>query len=417
MRALRTSIMLCAVLAGSASVQAEWDTTQGDAAHTGYVPMTVTSTPPAPLWSAPGMLVQSRLAVGGGAVFFVTHIPGTGWADSLYALNENGGAVLWKMSPASTTGDPAYSNGALYLQTVGSQSLVRGWNVQTQAQVFSSSFSNQGNTYLAPVISNGALYSGGGYYGGQVYSYNTANSAVNWATTVSYSGSYSGWTPAVNAKYVYAMGGGGSDLLIFDRTTGALLSESGPHAESLSGSLILTGNGGLFYIQNGTGYYVDVTNPASPHVIWSMPGLYEWDLPAYANGRIYVSANLNTSPVLYALDAATGYQEWSLAGARGANNMVVTNDVLFAAEGNSTVAIDLATHNVRWSLPQVGTLAVSDNTLFIGSDSSSGVTAYSIAAPEPSSLLLLASGVAGLLARGRHRRGALDRARPAAFTS
>ena len=43
MRTFHAYIMLCFVLAGGSPVLAEWGTTQGDAAHDGYIPMTVSA--------------------------------------------------------------------------------------------------------------------------------------------------------------------------------------------------------------------------------------------------------------------------------------------------------------------------------------------------------------------------------------
>lgn len=394
------SITACILLAISSSALAEWGTTQGDASHSGFVPLNVSTTAPKLLWSTPGLLVHSQLAVGGSNVYLCTHSNGTNWVDGLYALNEQTGSINWKMTPGQSTGDPAYANGTVYLQNVlGNPSLVQGWNTQTQAQVFSAPYANQFTTYLAPVVNNGSLYAGGGYYGG-VYSYNTATSATNWSNTAANYASYGGWTPAVDASHVYAIGGGGSDLMIYDKSSGALLSETGPHAEELSGSPVLTGNNGLFYITNGSGEFFDISNPASPQLKWSFPNLYEWDYPAYANGTLFVSANLNTSPILYALDAATGQTKWSLTGLRGFTNLVATNNILFAEDGSNTLAIDINTHQVDWSVPQIGNLTLSDNTLFIGSDNGNGfVTAYAL--PEPSSLLLLAAGALPLFYRKR----------------
>jgi outer membrane protein assembly factor BamB len=394
-------MMLYCILAGGSSALAEWGTTQGDAAHDGYVPMTVTSAAPKLLWSTPGMLVQSNLAVGGGDVFFETKQPDKNMADSLYALNEQTGAVVWKKSPALYTGDPAYSNGTVYLQ-LSDQNAIVGWNVQTQAQVFSASYPSQDDATLAPVVVNNTLYSGGGD-AGEAYAYNTATSASLWATTVPHSGSYGGESPAVDANYVYFIGGLGSDLIIANKATGALVSETGPHAESFAGSPLLTGKGGLFYVQNGTGEYLDITNPASPKVIWTMDNLSSGDAPAYANGILYVSSGWpDLTDTLYAIDPLTGQVKWSLAGATGFDNMIVTDNVLFTVEGSNTVAISLATHQVLWSVPITGTMAVSDNELFIGS--AGVVSAYLIAVPEPSSLLLLATSAAALLFPNRRKR-------------
>jgi outer membrane protein assembly factor BamB len=400
MRGFQAAIMLCVILVGS-PVRAEWGTTQGDAAHSGYVPMTVSAAPPTLLWSTPGTLIHSSLAVGGGNLYFVTHTAGTGWADNLYAVDEHSGVVNLhvKMDSNTRTGDPAYANGVVYLQSVNTQSLVTGWNVQTQAQVFSAPYANQGNIYRAPVISNGSLYAGGGYYGGQVYSYNTADSSVNWVSSVPYGGSYSDWTPAVDANQVYAATRGGSDLVILDRTTGAFLSETGPQQETGSSSPMLTGNGGLFYVENGIGHYIDVTDPTSQHEIWSRTGLNAQIDPAYANGTIYIASS---PTALYALDAATGLEKWSLTGVGAGQNLIVTDNVLFATQLNKTVAISLETHQALWSVPIGGVLAVSDNELFIGNDGN--VAAYRIAVPEPSSVLLLSIGAAGLLVHRRPRR-------------
>jgi hypothetical protein len=397
MRAFRVVSICWILLAGGQAARAEWGTTQGDAGHTGYIPVTVSTALPNLLWSRPQTLVQSSLAVGGGDVFFVTHLAGTGWADRFYVVNERSGVVNWttQMGPNTKTGDPAYANDVVYLQSA-KPSVLRGWNVQTQAQVFSTSFVDQGSTYRAPVISNSSLYIGGGYYGGEASSFNTTTASLYWNTNVADAGSYGEATVAVDASNVYLTAG--SDLVIVDRNSGALVSKTGTHQETPSGTPMLVGNGGIFYPVDQTGYYLDGSDPASPKQLWSLSGITNGFDSAYANGTIYTEANGS----ICALNPINGQLEWSLPGGNQPGNLIVTDNVLLAGLGDNTVAISLATHQVLWSVPVVGRMALSDDELFIGSSNS--VVAYAVAAvPEPASVLPM-SVVAAYLLACRQRR-------------
>ena len=87
-----------------------------------------------------------------------------------------------------------------------------------------------------------------------------------------------------------------------------------------------------------------------------------------ANGVIY--AGRNNPKSLDALDEHTGQVLWSWPGtatdAEFHRNVVVTNNLVFVSTDQAVHAVDLVTHQLVWSYPVPGMLALSaSGTLYI----------------------------------------------------
>ena len=76
--------------------------------------------------------------------------------------------------------------------------------------------------------------------------------------------------------------------------------------------------------------------------------------------------------------------------------MIATDNALLASTSTATYAIDLATHNVLWSYPVGGQLALSDQTLYIAAGDDS---VYALSVPEPTEIGLIGLACFGLCRR------------------
>jgi hypothetical protein len=131
------------------------------------------------------------------------------------AVDEQSGSILWSNSytfggfagQVLSTSGPAYANGVVYYQTqnAGDVNLLRGVNAVTGAKVFATPYDAQFDTYLNPTPYAGAVYAGGGTFGG-IYSYNGTTGSQNW---FGYDAQFDEWTPAVDGKYAYTFTGDG----------------------------------------------------------------------------------------------------------------------------------------------------------------------------------------------------------------
>ncbi|UQV46371.1 PQQ-binding-like beta-propeller repeat protein [Janthinobacterium lividum] len=209
----------------------DWETFQGNAQHTAYVPVTLTPSAFNARWKWFAPAVEGRqsqpstLVTGGGMIFLSTGkwYSSTG-ASFVTAYSEKDGSKVWSHSfndlnfPMAQP--PAFSNGNVYVSAGGQESTAMfGFDATTGRQLFKSKMSAQWPTYLAPTIFNGSIYTNGGSYGG-LYSFSPVMGALNFFTQLE---QYDGWTPALDAKNLYAYMNG--SLKLIDPATGVLRGE------------------------------------------------------------------------------------------------------------------------------------------------------------------------------------------------
>jgi hypothetical protein len=347
-----------------------WATYQGNASHTGFVPVTLDKNQFGVrwFWDAPqgGQPLSTMTAAAGRLYLNVGH--------TLYALSEFDSSTLWthdfsSIQPypqiISALNPPATSDGNVYITTSAqTATYMFGLAAKDGSQLFQSQFSAQWENYLAPTIFGSAAYTDGGTYGGML-SFDTTSGAQNFFAFLP---QYDQWTPAVDASYAYAYTGG--SLIWVDRLTGTQIGTiTDPTwswaGYSMRGAPVLGSAGSVLAINVGNSYANSLLDfsVGTSAVNWSVAGPYGAN-PAYANGVVYA---LNKSPMrLEARTEMSGALVWSWSPPTASETSyvgdpVVTNNIAFLSTNTTVYAIDLATHLAVWSLPTAARLALSEN--------------------------------------------------------
>ena len=365
----------------------DWETHQREAAHSGYVPITLNPSrfsvawewakdpDPEPIGGINAVVTANGMVYVSTDVYFGQGI--------LYALSESAGTENWRtslgMMPAMNP--PATSNGVVYVATTGhADTFLWALDAQTGDLIFKAPFEAQWPHELAPTVYGNQVYTGGGYYGGVTYSFSTTDGARTWEHLASGADMY---TPAVDDAYVYNHTG--SALYLIDKTTGAtsfsIFDPFGSSDYSYHGSPILGGRDNVVAYASGafSGRASSNVEQYDQRVLSSFnidTALYEWSTsftylttPAIGNGVIFAARNDPMS--LDAIDEATGTILWSWApnGTEDTSfhrNLIVTNNLLFVSTDRAVYALDLETRDVEWSYPQAGMMAISEGrTLYI----------------------------------------------------
>lgn len=365
----------------------DWQTHQGTASHTGYVPLTLNPSRFAYAWewrrSTSGVLGAINPVVTSGGRVFVTDDEYFGSLTSLYALNESDGSQAWRQDfinfPALNP--PAVANGIVYAATTGHENtFLWAFRASDGSPVFKSAFAGQWPHVLAPTVRDGRVFTNGGYYGGGVYGYDASSGASLWSR---FAGDDDMSTPAVDGNYVYHYSG--ASLEVYSAATGVPVASITDPQVSASGysyhgapmlgapDHITTFSGGAWSgrASSSIEQYESrlLTNFSLINRAMRWRSNYPYlTAPAVANGVIY--AGRNNPKSLDALDEHTGQMLWSWPGtatdAGFHRNVVVTNNLVFVSTDKAVHAVDLVTHQSVWSYPVPGMLAMSaTGTLYI----------------------------------------------------
>jgi len=353
----------------------DWETFQRNAAHTGFVPVTLD---PALfttrwLWTAPDKQVST-----------VTTAAGRLYVNSgyvTYALNEFDSSIAWQhdfnvdlagINFTTTLNPPAVSGGKTFLTTSPQQATwMYGFDARNGAPIFKTAFDSQAERYLAPTVDNGVVFEDGGYFGG-MYAFDANAGTQTFFTMLQ---QYDEWTPAVDANYAYAYAGGpgGSPggLSMVDRHTGTLVASIiDPsfhwHGDSMFSAPVLGQTGSVFAVNvgnPGANSLLDFDTTAQS-VRWQVAGGYTGN-PAYGASVLYA---VNSLPYrLEARSEADGTLLWSWAPqplssqTRFVGDVLATNNLVFVSTNTATYAISQSTHQPVWSIPIPGRLALSAN--------------------------------------------------------
>ncbi len=356
----------------------EWAQHQANAAHAGYLPMTLDASKFNRRWrwsvpgATPGGGQLQPVVTSDGTVYAVT----TGYfqAASIHALAEHDSSTRWSrdFGVIFAANPPSTDAGMLYLATSGhSDTFMWGFDGSTGALNFRTAFSSQWEHYMAPAIANGAVYTNGGSYGG-LLSFKVSDGSQNWFANLS---QIDQWTPAVDSSYAYTFMPSG--LNVIDAATGAaafVIADPNNTAQgySVAGVPMIIGSNNVVVI-NGQGYAGSVNRLVSFDIAarsakWSVPGSFT-QAPAFAKGVIYTVNGAQ----LEARSAVDGSRLWSwfpdeastdpFGGAYGqaSGNIIVTDNLLFVSTSTRVYALDLATHKTVWVFQQPGRLALSPN--------------------------------------------------------
>lgn len=351
----------------------DWSMFQGNAAHTGFVPVSLDANRFSTRWQQAatsvlgpyGSLVAST-ANSGGQLF-------VSGSKHLYALREHDGSAAWIYDFSNlqfpSVNPPAIANGVVYV-AAGQQSstYLFALNTATGALVFKSQMSSQWENYLAPTIGPEGIYTNAGTYGG-LYGFDTTGSLLFFAQEAQ----TSLWTPAVDASGIYSYTG---SLRVGDPVTGAVLHQIADptftnYTYIISGSPVIGSPGSIFaanYVNsllNGGGIGNTLLNfrVATGSIAWKIPGDYP-TTPAYTGGLLYA---VNNNPVRLEIRAESdGSLRWSWVPPQAGDvtfmsEVLLTKTLVFLSTNLATYAIDRSTHQTVWSVPLVGKLSLSKN--------------------------------------------------------
>ena len=346
----------------------DWAMFQGNAAHTGYVPVVVDPNKFSTRWEMPAVIgtqtyykLPATLTTYGGK-FFVA-----GDNNLLYARKEYDGSLVWQYDfsglPNPSTNPPAVVDNVVYIAAGRSWStFLFAFNAADGSLIFKAPMSSQGEQYLAPTIGTQGIYTNAGYTGG-LYAFDRFGHQLFFANM----GQTSLWTPAVDTMGVYTYPGGA--LLVVDpKSSSVLYSIKDPKYENYTGAICgspVLGAPGSIFVAN---YVNDVNtlinfNLNDNAIAWQIPGAYT-STPAYADSILYA---VNENPLrLEAHAEADGTMLWSwqpqLAGDTDfISEVLLTKNLVFVSTNQATYGIDITTHRAVWSYPLSGRLALSQN--------------------------------------------------------
>jgi len=271
------------------------------------------------------------------------------------AISEDTGAEVWHIAlgKLSQVNAPAASNGKVYVTSTGhGDSYLWIFDQRDGKLLAKQAMSSQWESYLAPTIYGGSVYSDYGYYGGMA-KYDGVSAAAQWEVGLP---QFDGWTPAVDSQFAYTYVNG--TFYALNAATGATAynvvdPRYSWHGWSADGSVVL-GNGMLFAVDGGR---LSAMNLDTRAISWYLQGNGVAGQPALGAKALYLLHANGT--VLEARDPAAGTQQWvaSLNGTYA--NLVVTGNLAFISNDTTTQAIDLATQKTVWTYPLGGTLAIS----------------------------------------------------------
>ena len=359
---------------------AEWRMFQRNAAHDGYVPITLNPAKFRQIWTWSREIDDpiggiNPVVTSGGKVFVSKDV--YFGPAALYALDEATGAEAWKVSlgvrPALNP--PAVAGGKVFVATTGHEDTIMWtFDAATGALVGKGTFEGQWPHVLAPTFYGGEVFTNGGYYGGQLYAFASSDGRRLWNSVATSAVDMA--TPAVDRRHVYFHSG--QRLWIWDRITRAeVASIEDPFGDasgySYHGAPVIGSRNNVVAFA-GTAFSgrassnveqfalrpLSSFNIATKSFEWATANAY-MTAPAIANGVIYAAGS---SPLaLDAIDEATGQVLWSWTGTAGDSsfhrNIVVTRNLLFVSTDRAVHAIDLATRQSVWSHPEPGMLAIS----------------------------------------------------------
>jgi outer membrane protein assembly factor BamB len=358
-----------------------WTAHQGNATHTGYVPVWIDTQNIQMSWEWAADTVDGS----DGAINMPVANNGLIYTSSdvyhsdayLYAVNSQEGTEQWRFAfgERPALNPPAVDNDNVYLSTSGHEdTFVWAISANEGNYVWSSAFSSQWANYLAPVVIDGEVYQTGGYYGGYTYKYSAADGQPLWSI-----GGTSSWghdSASVMGDQVLAYKS--NSLALINRDTGALVKTItdplGNTDYDYHGAPVIASHDQVVLFSGGafSGRASSNTEHYDNRVISSfdvISGEYEWSSDftykthfAVADGVLYAGRADNA--VLDAIDLNTGEILWSWTAPSGNasfhRNIVVTDNLVFASTDTSVYGINLQTQQMEWSYPEAGMMLITD---------------------------------------------------------
>ncbi len=369
---------------------APWTNFQGNAQHSGYVPLSVDPARIERRWilTMPGRYSGlgnlPSMAIEDGQVFFLTNSGAAadgGW--SLHAVDETTGFGGWT-TPLSSFGSvdsPSAGSGLVVLTANrGNSGTLLTVDQKTGAIARQIALPDRAATFSgfkpAPTVSGTSVYLSQGRLNG-VASYDLASGALRWAQDWQQYGQ--NWSPAVRGDRVIATQDSGG-FRVFDAQTGAPSMTIGDFMDSRSFvTPVLSTTDMAYVVPNNIGpVAMGAYDLAQQKRLWLAPT----EAMPVTDGKVVYTLDAGK---IVARDARTGVEQWSLAvPGMGRASLLLTDTVLFysASDPNYrpvTVAVDLARRAIVWTHPQGGTMGLSDRgVLYILTHGASSLQAINL---------------------------------------
>lgn len=354
---------------------ADWQTFQGNSAHTGFVPATVSPDQLVTRWQqsvTPNIYFNGTINLAtvttSNDLFYIAG------GNVLQARQESDASLVWSYDFSGlqypSVNPPAVSDGVVNI-AAGQQSSIYmfAFDATTGALIYKSAMVSQGESYLAPTFGPDGVYTNAGEYGG-IYGFTTTGQQLFYTGLAQ----QSAWTPAVDSTTVYAYTGDALTLIdpASGQITGTITDPTFTNYIYVIGGSVVLGAAhsafaaaydNTFLGSGGIGNYLLHFNTSALTIDWSVKGDYP-HTPAYDSGVVYA---VNDIPMqLEARSETDGSLLWSWVPPASGDSafkseVLLTNNLVFVSTNLSTYAVDLTTHKAVWSYPVSGNLALSSN--------------------------------------------------------
>lgn len=337
-----------------------WRTMGGDARHTGFNSAESGTPPLAASWSvALSAAALQPVVVENGRVFATSDLRFVA-TNPVWALDAQTGNQLWtyNFGNVNQVGYPAVSGNLAYVPQNNQSPGTYLWafNVSTGAVAWASPISSQWETYWSPVVSNGSVWTNGGYYGG-LYGFNAANG--NELFFNNQLEQYDEWSPAYDNGTVYTFVAG--NLRAHNASSGTVSWTASVNWNwvgwSMRTSPVITGTHALV-ISPPNLHAVNLTSQA---VEWSANATFS-GTPAIANGTVFAI----TAGTLQARSANGLGWQWTFNGDNALSYPpVAAAGYVYVSSNSNTYAVDASTGQQVWTAAVGGWLSIAEGRLFV----------------------------------------------------
>jgi hypothetical protein len=343
-----------------------WSTYNGTAGQNPYQPASFDPAAFTRRWNkqAGTGTVMSAPVVEDGRVF-VLHSSTNKW--ELSATSEATGAELWRYDLGVGAGpNPlATGNGKLFVRTTGMGGSFLWAFDQASGQMLAKTLINPSpELHRAPTVIGDSVYMGNST---GFEKFNAATKQIEWRSAILFASGV--WTPAVSGGYAYSLHF--NSLFAVDTATGsAPFSFQNPAIADTSGvskSLVVAGNLAVARV----GVNLAAIDLQSRTLAWSAANSIVGQ-HVVADDTLYSLGE--NGMVLEARAAVTGVLQWKTGWLFGNSvdlekaRLIATSNLVFISSPTKTQAIDRTTHQVVWTYPFGGEVALSDRgVLYIAS--------------------------------------------------
>ncbi|MBL4641920.1 MAG: PQQ-binding-like beta-propeller repeat protein [Verrucomicrobiales bacterium] len=384
----------------------DWAGFQRNAAHTGYVPVNYDVADFEKAWewtdTDPSSWIRPPAATRGRILATVGRDGGMAYDQSakLYSFDTSGNSDWsYNLGEQFDLSGPTLSNGMVHVTSmVSSSNSNPQWvfDLNTGGFLNQMKFASQWHAFNQPTALGNQVFVAAGRYGEVLYAYDAARGTLQWQMERIGGGWADGKTVAVDADYVYYPANVALDII--DRRNGVIKQSIADPQTSVTdvstfASAPVLGDDGLVFLFAGNKSFVSsaeiiAVSTVQNRILWRSNAQYSTAF-AVAGDTIY--AVRNDAHVLAALDAKTGVQKWAVplpvdeglyGGKSFHGNVVVTENLVFASDHDTTWAVDLkaGNHPIVWEAPTGGRLIITpDNQLLTtGVRENRKLTAYNL---------------------------------------